>query len=48
MIVQEIETGKIRVSAIDPIASMMAVKNESLGDIAVQVQSKMKRFIDGL
>jgi uncharacterized protein (DUF302 family) len=48
VIVQELENGLIRVSAIDPIASMMAVKNESLGDIAVQVQEKLKRVIDNL
>ena len=48
VVVQELDSGKIRVSAIDPIASMMAVKNDSLGDIAVQVQSKMKRVIDSL
>ncbi len=48
VIVQELDDGKIRVSAIDPIASMMAVKNESLGEVAIQVQDKMKSVIDRL
>ena len=48
VIVQELDDGRIRVSAIDPIASMMAVKNYSLGEIAIQVQDKMKSVIDRL
>ena len=34
VIVQELDNGKIEVAAIDPMASMQAVKNESLGDVA--------------
>ena len=46
VIVQEKEDGKIEVAAIDPIASMQAVGNESLGGIAVEVQSKLKKVIE--
>jgi len=46
VIVQEREDGKIEVAAIDPIASMQSVKNESLGGIAVEVQSKLKKVIE--
>ena len=48
VIVQELEKNKIEVSAVDPVASMMAVKNEQLGGIAVEVQQKLKRVIDNL
>jgi uncharacterized protein (DUF302 family) len=48
VVVQEMEDGKVRVSAIDPISSMMAVENASLGDIATQVQEKLKRVIGSL
>ena len=48
VVVQETTDGKIEVSAIDPIASMMAVKNDSLGSVAQQVQAKIKRVIDAL
>jgi len=46
VIVQEREDGKIEVAAIDPIASMQSVENESLGGIAVEVQSKLKKVIE--
>lgn len=40
--------GKIEVAAVDPISSMQAVKNEFLGGIAAEVQSKLKKVIDSL
>ena len=46
IIVQEKEDGRVEVAAIDPIASMQAVENESLGGIAVEIQSKLKKVIE--
>jgi len=48
VIVEEHKNGEIEVSAVDPIASMSAVKNESLGDLALEVQTKMKTVINNL
>jgi uncharacterized protein (DUF302 family) len=48
VIVQETAEGKVEVAAIDPIASMMAIQNRKLGDIAHQVQAKLKKVIDSL
>ena len=48
VIVQENEEGNMEVSAIDPIASMQAVKNPKLQGIAEEVQAKLKRVIDNL
>ena len=48
VIVQEHEDGKIEVSAIDPIASMQAVQNESLGAVAIEVQGMIKKVIENL
>ena len=48
VIVQEKSTGEIEVSAIDPIASMQAIKNPALEQVAVKVQSKLKTVIDNL
>ena len=48
VIVEEHENGEVEVSAVDPIASMGAVENDSLGAIAIEVQDKMKRVIDNL
>lgn len=38
----------VEVAAVDPIASMQSVNNNALGDVATQVQSKLKRVIDAL
>lgn len=46
VIVQEKEFGKIEVSAVDPAASMQAIQNQALKDIAEQVREKLKLVID--
>jgi uncharacterized protein (DUF302 family) len=48
VIVQDIGAGKIEVAAIDPIASMSSVENESLGGVATEVQGKLRSVIDAL
>ncbi|HEC60929.1 MAG TPA: DUF302 domain-containing protein [bacterium] len=48
VIVQETAKGDVEVSAVDPVASMQAIQNEGLGDIASQVREKLKRVIDQL
>lgn len=48
VIVQDAGNGNIEVSAVNPIASMMGVENESLGDIADEVKNKLERVIDAL
>ena len=48
VIVQEKEDGKIEVAAVNPVASMQAIKNENLGEIATAVQSKLKEVIENL
>ena len=46
VIVQETEDGTVEIAAIDPIASMQSVQNESLGEIATIVRSKLKQVIE--
>lgn len=48
VLVQEVEGGKVEVSAVDPVASMMAIQNETLGGLATEVQGKLKNVIEGL
>lgn len=48
VIVQEVENGKTEVSAVDPVASMQAVENDSLQPIAKEVREKLKKVIDNL
>lgn len=47
VIVQE-RDGKTEVSAIDPLASMQAVKNEALAGIAQEVRLKLRTVIEKL
>lgn len=39
---------KIEIAAVNPIASMQAVTNPTLGDVAQQVTDKLKKVIDFL
>ncbi len=48
VIVQEREAGQIEISAVDPAASMQAVDNEALVEIATEVRSSLKKVIEGL
>ncbi len=48
VIVQEIGNGQIEIAAVNPIESMMAIKNEALGTVAVQVTEMLKRVIEAL
>lgn len=42
------DEGKTVVAAVDPIASMQAVDNPSLGDVAHTIQGKLKSVIESL
>ncbi len=42
------DEGKTIVAAIDPIASMQAVKNDKLGEVAVTIQSKLQNVINSI
>ena len=46
LIIQEAEDGRTEVAAIDPLASMQAIQNPNLGEIAGTVRSKLKSVID--
>jgi uncharacterized protein (DUF302 family) len=46
VIVQELEPGRIEIAAVDPLASMQAVQNPGLGELATEVQGKLKKVVD--
>ncbi|MEX2605567.1 MAG: DUF302 domain-containing protein [Gracilimonas sp.] len=48
VIVQEHENGKVEVSAVDPVASMQAITNDDLGEVAQNVRDMLKKVIDRL
>jgi uncharacterized protein (DUF302 family) len=48
VVVQEHVNGEIEVSAVDPVASMMAVENTKLHEIAGEVRQKLENVIRSL
>lgn len=48
VIVQEHSDGRVEISAIDPMASMRAIENPKLQEVADQVRLKLKSVIDSL
>lgn len=45
VIVQQV-AGGCEVAAIDPVASMMAVDNAGLGEVAREIQARLRRVVD--
>lgn len=48
VIVQEKVPGQIEVSAVDPAASMQAIENKDLQDIATEIRTKLQKVIEAL
>ena len=48
VIVQELGPGRVEVAAIDPLASMAAVRNEALGAVGQEVRAKLQAVVDRL
>jgi len=48
VIVQQHDGGKVEVSAIDPVASMQAIENPGLADVAQEVQGRLRQVVESL
>lgn len=48
VIIQEKKQGEIEVSAVDPGASMQAVENEKLAEIANEIRNKLEKVISSV
>ena len=48
VVVEEQEDGTVEVSAVDPVASMLAIKNEKLEPIAEQIRDKLGKVIENM
>ena len=48
VIVQEKVAGQVEVSAVDPSASMQAIENEELADIATEIRARLQKVIEQL
>ena len=45
VIVQEVSKGVVEVAAVNPMASMQAVKNEKLKDVANEITSMLEKIV---
>nr|NQU90269.1 DUF302 domain-containing protein [Bacteroidota bacterium] len=48
VIVQQISDTQIEIAAVDPVASMQAIGNENLGNIANEIRSKLEKVIENI
>jgi uncharacterized protein (DUF302 family) len=48
VIVQEINPGEIEIAAVDPVTSMLGVKNTELNEIAGKIKDKLIKAVDSL
>ena len=48
VIVQEKISGQVEVSAVDPAASMQAIENKALADIAIEIRDRLQKVIEQL
>ena len=48
IIIQQIDKDTVEVAAVDPAASMSAVENKDLGNIAHNVQSRLREMVNEL
>jgi uncharacterized protein (DUF302 family) len=48
VIVQELDDGKTEVAAVNPVASMLAVDNRVLTEVANEIEEKLQRVIHAL
>ncbi|NOX36762.1 MAG: DUF302 domain-containing protein [Calditrichaeota bacterium] len=48
VVVQELGDGRVEVAAVDPVASMQAINNPALAEIASEIRAKLKKIVDSL
>ena len=48
VVVTENEAGDVDVAAVDPVASMMAVQNDALGEVATDIRGRLERVIKNI
>ena len=48
VIVRVTDTGETEVAAVDPVASMQAVRNPALVDVAEEVRGRLRAVVDNL
>ncbi len=46
VVLHETADGQTEIAAVDPVASMMAVENDQLGEIAADIRDRLRRAVD--
>ena len=46
IVLQQHEDGRVEISAVDPVASMQAITNVEVGQVAQDVRSQLQRVVD--
>lgn len=46
VIIQEVGEGKVEIAAVDPVASMQAITNPKLAEIAEQIRTKLRNVVE--
>ncbi len=48
VVVQELPSGEVEIAAVDPVASMQAIDNAQLREIAEEIRQKLRRAVDAV
>ena len=48
VILQDAGDGRTEIAAVDPVASMAAVENEALGEIAAEIRGRLRTAVDAV
>ena len=48
VVVEEHDNGQVEVSAVNPVASMQAIDNDSLSEVASTIKSKLEKVVDSV
>ena len=48
VVVQEHAGGKVEVSAVDPVASMQAIENPELAEVANEVRGRLRKVVESV
>lgn len=46
VILREVGGGQTQIAAVDPVASMVAVENDALGEIAEEIRDRLRKVVD--
>ena len=48
VVLQETDDGQTEIAAVDPVASMAAVENDTLGEVAEEIRGRLRSAVDNV